>query len=463
MSTLFDYLERSVTGPIMTQKDFQMKILIPNIRKIVNEFEIKYDPDEPVCADNELANRLFDAAIEFLAITGLYCDGTNRVIAFDRKEIKKGLEDYRHAGTFGEGRDRSVLTPRKPEDKKLPWCHLGNGIVVTSEEIALALVEGFAGIPQARSIAIPALDNIRGLPIMGGSPLELYGVINSIETARKALWHAGRPGLPILNLCPAATTAAGAIAGCYPSVGARPSDGWLIVYLAEMTIDFTNLNKLTFVTYTGGNVGSTDLPILGGYAGGAPGTALVMAAYQIAGCVFMKGAYQLSGPVDMNLGCSSTRAALWVYSVVGQAISRNTNYCVLANQYAVSGPGTKTYFYEATAELLAVVTSGFAGFESCHPAKGIVKNGLTPSEPQFNAELAHSIAQSGIKTDLANELCNRLLEKYEEEIKIAPAGIQGKTYQELYDVRTQRRSEEYDRLYDEVVEELIKMGIPFNK
>ena len=89
MPSLFDYLERSITGPIMTQKDFQMKILIPNVRKIVNEFEIKYDPDEPVSADNDLADRLFDAAIEFLALTGLYCDGTNRVIAFDRNEIKR--------------------------------------------------------------------------------------------------------------------------------------------------------------------------------------------------------------------------------------------------------------------------------------------------------------------------------------------------------------------------------------
>ena len=65
--------------------------------------------------------------------------------------------------------------------------------------------------------------------------------------------------------------------------------------------------------------------------------------------------------------------------------------------------------------------------------------------------------------DRATELCNQLLEKYEEEINIASVGIQGKTYQELYDVRTQRRSEEYDRLYDEVVEELVKMGVPFNK
>jgi hypothetical protein len=147
---------------------------------------------------------------------------------------------------------------------------------------------------------------------------------------------------------------------------------------------------------------------------------------------------------------------------VGRAISRNTNYCVLANQYAVGGPGTKTYFYEAAAELLAVVTSGFAGFESCHPAKGAVKNGITPTEPQFNAELACSIAQSGITGDQACELCIRLLEKYEEDIKSPSPAIQGQTYPELYDVKTQNRSEEYSRLVDEAVEELVQLGVPFS-
>ena len=460
MPSLFDYLERAITGPIMSQKDFQMKVLIPNIRKVVKEFQIIYTPDEPVSSDNDLADRLFEAAIEFLAHTGLYCEGTNRVIQFDRDEIREGLKNYRQAGTFGEDRDRSMLTPRKPEDAQLPWCHLGNGIVATSEEIAMALVEGFAEIPQARSITMPTLDTVRGLPIMGGSPLEIYGVISATQAARKALWRAGRPGLPILNLCPAATTEAGIIAGCHPSAGSRPSDGWLVDYLSEMTIDFTNFNKLAFVTYLGGNVGSTDLTILGGYAGGAPGTALVMATYQIAGCVFMNGAFQLSGPVDMNLGCSSTRAALWVYSVVGRAISRNTKYCALANQYAVGGPGTPSYFYEAAAELLAVVTSGFAGFESCHPARGILKNGITPTEPRFNAELACSIAASGISAGQACELCNRLLEKYEIKIKTPSAETAGKTYPELYDLQTGKRTPDYDRLYDEVIEELVQIGLP---
>ena len=461
MPSLFDYLERSVTGPILTQKDFHMNVLIPNIRKIVKEFDIKYDPNDPVPSDDALADRLYEASIEFLAMTGLYCADTNRIIQFDRKEIEKGLEDYQKAGTFGEGRDRSVLKPRKPGDKNPPFCHIGTGTVATSEEIAMAQVEGYAGVPQANSISIPALSSVRGMPVLGGSPQELYAVFASIGAARKALCQAGRPGLPILNLCSAATTATGTIAGCYPTAGLRPSDGWLIDFLAEMTVDFNNLNKLTFATYMGGNVGSTDLVILGGYAGGPPGTALVMTTYHIAGCVFMKGAYHLTGSIDMNLGCSSTRAGTWVLSVAGRATSRNDQYCAIALPYAVGGPCTKTYFYEAAAQQLAAVTSGYAGIQVSHPAKAIINDGVTPTECLFNADVAYGIAQSGMTTDRATELCNQLLEKYEEEIKNPPPGIEGKTYPELYDLKTHKRSEEYDRLYDEVVEELIKMGVPF--
>lgn len=461
MPSLLDYLERAVTGPILTQKDFHMKVLIPNIRKIVKEFDIKYDPKDPVPSDDALADRLYEASIEFLSMTGLYCADTNRIIQFHRKEIEKGLEDYREAGTFGEGRDRSVLRPRKPGDKNPPFCHIGTGTVATSEEIAMAQVEGYASIPQANSISIPALSSVRGIPVVGGSPLELYAVFNSIEAARKALWRAGRPGLPILNLCSAATTATGTIAGCYPTVGLRPSDGWLIDFIAEMTVDFNNLNKLTFVTYIGANVGSTDLVILGGYAGGAPGTALVMTTYHIAGCVLMKGAYHLTGPIDMNLGCSSTRAGTWVLSVVGRATSQNTRYCAIALPYAVGGPCTKMYFYEAAVSQLAAVTSGYAGIQVSHPAKAVINDGVTPTECLFNAGAVYGIAQSGMTADRASELCNRLLEKYEEDIKNPPPGTEGKTYPELYDLKTHKRSEEYDRLYDDVLEELTRMGLPF--
>ena len=72
MPTLFDYLERSLIGPIMSPKDFQMKVLIPNVRRIVKEYEIKYDPAVPISTDNQLSDQLFKAAIEFLSVKS-YC------------------------------------------------------------------------------------------------------------------------------------------------------------------------------------------------------------------------------------------------------------------------------------------------------------------------------------------------------------------------------------------------------
>ena len=460
MPSLFDYLERAFSGPIMTQKDFHMKILIPNIRNVIKEYEIVYDPAVPVPADDRLADRLFAGAIDFLERTGLYCNSTNRILPFAKQDILRDLAHYPAGGTFGEGRERATIKCRLPGDSKPPWCHVGTGIVATSEEIAMAQVEGYGQVAQADSISIPALEKVRGVPIVGGSPLELYGVFNSIAAARKALRHAGRPGLPILNLCSASTTDTGTIAGCYPSVGLRPSDGWLIDFLAEMTIDFNNMNKLTFVNYMGGNVGSTDLAILGGYAGGAPGTALVMTAYHIAGCVFMKGAYHLTGPVDMNLGCSTTRAGLWAHAISGRATSRNTNYCAIALPYAVGGPGTSTYYYETAASLLSTVTSGYAGIQTAHPGRAVMNNGVTPTEAQFNADVAYGIAKSGMGSDHANELCNRLLERYEEAIKHPTAETEGKTYPDLYHVEKRKRTDAYDDFYKRIREEIAVMGIP---
>ena len=86
-------MERAASGPIVLEDDFNMKYLIPNVRKIVKDFSIDYKPENPVPADDDLADRLFEAAIEFVVRTGVYCDDTNRIIQFERDEIIKALEN----------------------------------------------------------------------------------------------------------------------------------------------------------------------------------------------------------------------------------------------------------------------------------------------------------------------------------------------------------------------------------
>jgi methylamine--corrinoid protein Co-methyltransferase len=294
------------------------------------------------------------------------------------------------------------------------------------------------------------------MPAIGGSPLEMHASIASVQAARKALLRCGRPGLPIMNLIASATTAVGTIAGSFPAFGLRPSDAWLIDFLAEMKVNFETLNRLAFITGIGGNVGSTALPILGGYAGGPTGTALLMTAYYLLGILLFKGAYHMTCPVHFRHGCSTTRDSLWVFAMAGRATSRHTRYPDLALAYAAAGPCTKMYFYEAAAVNLACVPSGYGGVQTVIPAKAVMDDGITPMEGLFNVEMAY--AATGVKAEQASELVNKLLEKYEKSIEEPP---QGQRYQECYDLQTRKPSEAYARLHDEVKEELAQMGIPF--
>ncbi len=456
MPDFLDFMERATTGQILAENDYYLKVLIPNVTKVVREFGIRYDPANPVSSDDELADRLFEAAVEFVTRTGIYCGATNRVIEVGRDELLQAVENLPDGSTFGEGRDRRRFRARRPGDERPPWCHVGTGIVASSEEIATAQVEGYGGIPQASSISIPAFGRVRGMHVVGGSPLEIYATIGSVQAGRRALGRAGRPGLPILNLISSATTSMATIAGTHPDFGLRPSDGWLIDFLAEMKVDFETLNRLAFVHVTGGNVGSTALPILGGYAGGAEGTALVMTAYYLLGILLFRGAYHLTGPVHFRHGCSTTRDGLWVMSVAGRAASHNTRYPAIGLAYAAAGPCTKEYFYEAAAANLCCVASGYAGVQTVHPAKAVIEDGVTPLEALFNVEMAYAAA--GVSSERASELVNRFLQKYEDIIGEAP---KGKRYQECYDLRTGKPSEEYVRLHEEIKEELTQMGVSF--
>jgi len=457
MPTLLDFIERANNGPILTEKDFNMKFLIPNVRDIVKAYEITLDRENPISGDDAMADRLYQAAVELLVRTGIYCQDTNRVIQLDRREILSSVEEFRAGqARFGEGRDRRAFLARKPEDKILPWLHVGTGIVASSKEIAMAQVEGYGSIPEASSVSVPAFSHIRGMPVTGGSPLEIYAAIDCVQTARRALSRCGRPGLPIMNLLSASTTAMGTIAASYRAFGLRPSDGWLIDVLAEMKVNYETLNRLAFVQITGGNIGSTAVPILGGYAGGAPGTALVKTAYYLVGLHMFQGTYHLTLPIHFNSGCNSMREALWVFAATGRAASRNTRYPAIALGFAAAGPCTKMYFYEAAATILSQVPSGYAGIQTPHPAKAVIDDAVTPMEAKFTVEFTRAV--TGIKAHEANELANRLLEKYEDDIANAP---RGNKYQECYDLVTRKPAGAYLRLYDEVVKEMTRLGISF--
>lgn len=41
MLTFLDVMERATTGPIITEDDFNLKVLVANVRKIVKQYDIR--------------------------------------------------------------------------------------------------------------------------------------------------------------------------------------------------------------------------------------------------------------------------------------------------------------------------------------------------------------------------------------------------------------------------------------
>jgi methylamine--corrinoid protein Co-methyltransferase len=453
---MIDFLgicERALNGPIMTESDFDMNIFMPKLAQVIQKYDIRYDPATPVPSDDALADRVFQAAVDFFSEVGVYCQDTNRTIRLTRDEIEEGVAEPSPPCRVGEGKEAKVFSPRRPEDETLPWSHVGSGIVASTEEIMTNLVEAYGAIPEADSISISALDNVRGIPVPAGSPLEIYAAIRSVRLGREALRRCGRPGLPIMNLISTAASAVGTIAASNPAFGLRPSDGWLVGSLSEMKIDFGGLNKVGYLLNWGANIGSESSPILGGYCGGPEGTAVVNTAYVIMGKLVLKGNYQLTFPIHFTYGCSSTRDVLWAVSVSSQAISRNIRYPVLSLGYMAAGPATNMYFYETTAYLLAAVTSGVST-QMTHPAKAVVVDGVTPMEAAFNVEVAHAAAK--INRADANRIVSALLGKFEGNIDKAPTG---KTYQECFDLKTRKPNPDYVALVEEVKGEIRGIGV----
>jgi len=311
-------LERAFTGPVCSEHDFDMKILIPNLRKVVKKYDIKYDRTQPVPADDGLADRVWQAGLEFLEETGLFCPDTERRILFTRKEIDAALAVGPRGKVVGASHDARTIPRRFPEDKTPPFCSVGGvSVPMSTDANFISVVRAIGQNPLADAVANPSMTHVDGQMIVAASPLEVEGAIRGMIMAREGLRRAGRPDLAIVNACPAAAKAAGHIAGHRFGIG--KGDALEIGTTAEMRIDFDSLNKIAFSLSTGSLVFGENGVILGGLAGGPEGTAVLMATYNPVDILVLRACCQHPFPTHFDLRTTSTRDTIWARSLGNQA------------------------------------------------------------------------------------------------------------------------------------------------
>jgi len=455
MISISEICRRALTGPTMTAETFDLDVVFANARKLCEKYRIRYDSKNPVPSDDDLADRAFKAAVDFVVEVGVYCPDTSSIIKFTGDEVLEAISNSRGRCIMGEGKDRFIWTPRLSDSDTQPWFHVGTGIINTDERIVFNLVKSYAQIKQANSVSVPALATVGGQLVSSGTPTEILGAIRGIKIARDALRHAGRPGLAIGNCISTAGTPLATIAASASQFGLRPSDGWLVGALAEMKFNMGALNKAAYLSSWGANIGCESGPMVGGYGGGPAEVTVLNVAYRLIGLLVLNCDYHLTFPIHITKGCSTPREVLWCVAVSSQAISRNTKELVWLLGYIAAGPMTKQFFYESAAYLAAAIPSGLSA-QTCHPARAVLNDYITPMEMFGNVELMEACV--GMKRSQGNELAKELLKKYEDKIDDAPIG---KKYQECYDVNTGQPGQEYVDLYGEVKEELRRVGFNF--
>jgi len=451
-----EVLERSQSGPVSLERDFDLKILVPELKRVIREYDVSMDPGSPIPQDNDLADRIWQAGLDFYLKVGTLCTDTHRRILFTEDEIKEALGNFPGKFTLGFGRDAREISNRQIGSSERPFC-LFSPDITCDEDLFVPMSMAYLQEPLADGVCSPILDEIEGMAIRSGYPSEVKGSVAHAMMFREAARRVGRPGIFLKSVGTAESDAA-QIAASNPEWGERLTDGRFVASVTELKVNNSLLNKMVHFHTYGCFVGALTGPILGGYAGGPEGTAIVGIAYHLQGLMVNQAHFMTYFPFHLKYNtCNTMRELLWVISATYQALARNSNLISMSAGFTAAGPCTPMVLREAATHGLVSVVSG-ANLWEIGVAWNKYKNYATPMEARMAAEAGCGVATHQLSRADANDLTLSLLKTYEDKIPNAPLG---KNFRECYDIKRIRPSAEYTSIYTKTKHELSDLGVPF--
>jgi methylamine--corrinoid protein Co-methyltransferase len=455
-SSFHEILLRSKKGPFVEEKEFDMS-LFKTTQELQKKFDIRYDPEQPLDLDGMVADRLFEAGVELYLNQGTYCSTTHRVIKVSEKELSTAIASCPEAIELGQGADRVRMAHRDVEGDQEPVVVAGIQTAPFSDEQMMASIyEGCARDACVDGIWGGILLKIEGrYEVVAGAPSEIYQYRKTVEILRRAVAAAGRPGMITINNAP---TCSATIAMFDEQKGLRRSDYMESTGMSEMKVAYDDLNRSAFALAHGVAVHGTHSSVIGGFSGNPEGAAITAVAASLGLVCVHKAVCFRCGTVDARIKSRVTRKQLWVAGTAIQALNRNTRLIVdgTIGDHPAAGPGTRQYLYESAAGHIVSTVMGAHSTEGTRKfVVGTTCNYGTPLESRWMGEVCKAAA--GMDRRTADRIVRYLLDKYENHLGDAP---EGETYERLYDLKSNTPLARYQKLYDEVREELKKQGLP---
>ena len=450
---MLDILDRANQGPVVDERAFDLEHVASGIARVTRDYEISFDRGIFIQQDDEMIDRVWNAALDFLVGCGVYHGDLGRVLVYTKDEILAAVAAAPARVTIGEGADARILQHRGVEDPLPPLVSGGPIGTPISEDLYVPVMQSYFQEPIIDTIVPGTLATTFGREVRSKSPLEIISSWQQVDLDFEAAERAGRPGLSIMAV-EMSTTDLGHLSAI-GGRGYRPTDTHIVAMIGELKINNELLNKVAHsVRHEGVLLGFYN-PILGGMAGPAEGVAVLIVAGMVALQLVYMPSSRCSCPTHPFNFNSTDPEILRAASVAMQALARNTHLLTELMTSPVGGPGTETVLYESLAMATVASVCGASRALGVRSAVGVVKDHVTGLETRFNGEVARAAA--GLRREAADEIVRKAVEKYEPDLDQQPVGA---SFTEAYDPATVTPRPAWLARYEAVKEQARAWGLP---
>ncbi len=448
---LLDVIDKIYTGPIVDEKEFD-KSVSAGVSRVIKEYEITFNKDLILQRDDNMIDRVWQAALDFLVECGVYHTDTQRVIQFSKDEIEAALEAAPSQVTIGDGVDARAFRPRQVEDPQPPL--VGGGPIGTplSEDMYVPIMQSYFQEPILDIVVPGTLATSYGRKVRAKSPLEVISSWQEVDLVQEAAARADRAGLSVMGV-EMAMSDLGHLSAISRG-GYRPTDTHIVALISEMKTNNELLNKVAHSLRQEGVILGFYNPIMGGLGGGAEGVAiLILAGWMAMHLIYMPDSVE-SCPTHPFLANSTFPDIMRAISVVAAATSRNSHLLSEFMTSPVSGPGTESLLYECVAMAMTISVCGGSRALGVRSGVGVVENHCTGLETRFNGKVAHAAA--GLSREQADEIVQKAIAQYQPVMDQKPVGI---AFSEAYDLENMQPKPEWMDIYNKVKEEVGGWGL----
>lgn len=454
MISILEAQERCQKGTLMEGKEFDKKFQL-KLREVSAKLSLKLNFEEVIPAP-EIADAVFEAAIDFAAEIGLYNVDTNRVLQFSRAEITDTITTRKAEFTIGEGKDRVTVRARSFGDKRLPVRLPGPAGVPISEEYYIPIHLSYAQLPEAQGIVPGCLTSARGFNNTVSTPGELITAMQETKMIQEVARRAGKPGMPI-GEAPMSVVSDAAIISAYTPGGYRCSNALIPVQVYPgLKINWHHLNVAAIAHELGIEMWGMAFDVLGAFSRDSIENAIISIAGEMCLLSFTNGNLLYSATATTQ-GTKHLRAVIPTEALKALARTRNMNISIVCTPGAAFGACTKLSLYQNALTTFAPVVAGAAIASFGNSGMGTVPNGSTGMEGKMVCETSMAAPSIDDRKE-ANRIFNSVVKMFVEHMKKGPE--QGKTFPECYDVQRVEPSDEYKQIYAEAKKDLRQAGIP---